>query len=68
MVPLRALSPQDPGVDGSNSSWNVSPELDVFPLSGEQRLELDRRLADAEANPRVGTPWNEIKARLLGAP
>ncbi len=55
-------------MDESNSSWDVSPELDVFPLSEEQRLELDRRLADAEANPGVGTPWNEIKARLLGAP
>ena len=28
--------------------------------------ELDRRLAAAEANPRAGASWKEVKARLQG--
>jgi predicted RNase H-like HicB family nuclease len=32
----------------------------------ELREELDRRLADQAANPGVGRPWSEVKARLLG--
>jgi putative addiction module component (TIGR02574 family) len=48
--------------------WDsIAAEPDAFPLTEEQRAELDRRLADAEANPGVGTPWSEVKARLLGS-
>jgi putative addiction module component (TIGR02574 family) len=34
-------------------------------MTAEQRAELDARLDDAEANPGVGRPWAEIRARLL---
>ncbi len=44
---------------------SIAAEPDAFPLADEQRAELDRRLADAETNPGVGTPWSEVKARLL---
>lgn len=48
--------------------WDsIAAEGDALPLTVEQRAELDRRLADAEANPGVGTPWSEVKARLLGS-
>jgi putative addiction module component (TIGR02574 family) len=48
--------------------WDsIAAEPDAFPLTEEQRAELDRRLADAETNPGVGTPWSEVKARLLGS-
>ena len=48
--------------------WDsIAVEADTLPLSEEQRAELDRRLADAESNPGVGTPWSEVKARLLGS-
>ena len=47
--------------------WDsIAAEPDAVPLSDELREELDRRLADQAANPGVGKPWSEVKARLLG--
>lgn len=34
-------------------------------LSAQQREELDRRLEDYHQNPGRGSPWPEVKARLL---
>ena len=48
--------------------WDsIAADAETLSLTKEQRTELDRRLADAEANPGVGTPWSEVKARLLGS-
>ena len=48
--------------------WDsIAAEPDALPLSDEQRQELDRRLADQEANPGTGRPWSEVKARILGS-
>ncbi len=48
--------------------WDsIAAEPDALPLTDEQQAELDRRLADAETNPGGGTPWSEVKARLLGS-
>jgi putative addiction module component (TIGR02574 family) len=38
-----------------------------IPITEAQRQELDARLADADAHPGAGTPWSEVKARLLGS-
>ena len=35
-------------------------------LTGIQKAELDRRLADYEQNPDCGSNWEEVKARLWG--
>jgi putative addiction module component (TIGR02574 family) len=46
--------------------WDsIAVEPDALTLSEEQREELDRRLADQEANPGVGRSWSEVKTRLL---
>ena len=37
---------------------------EAFPLSDEQRAELDRRLADLDANPDAGRPWEEVEAEI----
>jgi putative addiction module component (TIGR02574 family) len=37
---------------------------EAFPLSDEQRAELDRRLADLDANPDAGRPWKEVEAEI----
>lgn len=37
------------------------------PLTEAQTRELDRRLADIEADPGVGATWAEVRARLLGS-
>ena len=39
--------------------------IDVLPLTDEQRAELDDRLADLEANPNDGSPWSDVKKRVL---
>jgi putative addiction module component (TIGR02574 family) len=47
--------------------WDtVAEDADAaaLPVSGEHRAELDRRLADWEANPGVGSSWEEVRARL----
>lgn len=46
--------------------WDsIATDTVPLPLTDEQRAELDQRLADAEANPGVGNPWEDVKARLL---
>jgi putative addiction module component (TIGR02574 family) len=48
--------------------WDsIAAEPNAVPLSDELREELDHRLADQAANPGVGKPWSEVKARLLGS-
>ncbi len=48
------------------SIWDsIAAEPDSIPLTDEVREELDRRIADAEADPGAGRSWAEVKARLL---
>jgi putative addiction module component (TIGR02574 family) len=35
-----------------------------MPVSEEHRAELDRRLADLEADPDAGSAWPEVRSRL----
>jgi len=35
-------------------------------LTVAQREELDRRLEDYRQNPHEGSPWEEVKQRILG--
>ena len=34
-------------------------------LTEEQKAELDRRIADYEANPGIGVSWEEVKTLTL---
>lgn len=46
--------------------WDSIPaESPVLELTEEQRQELDRRLAQHEADPTSAIPWEEVRARLL---
>lgn len=36
------------------------------PLTAEEEALIDARLEAAEANPEAGSPWEVVKARLLG--
>jgi putative addiction module component (TIGR02574 family) len=46
--------------------WDsIADAPEVLELSEAQRLELDRRLAEYERNPSSGSPWSEVKARVL---
>lgn len=46
--------------------WDsIAAEPENLPPTAAQLRELDRRLAEAETNPGVGTSWEEVRARLL---
>ncbi len=46
--------------------WNsIADEADHLPLSKEQELELDRRLALMRKNPTRAIPWDLAKQRIL---
>ena len=47
--------------------WDtIAAEANVMPLSELQRRELERRVADDDANPDDVTPWAEVEAQILG--
>jgi putative addiction module component (TIGR02574 family) len=39
-----------------------------LPMPGWHREELDRRLADADANPQTGKTWSDVEKRLSQRP
>ena len=45
--------------------WDSIPDEEIEPaLTDEQRLDLRRRVADYEANPKSSSSWEEVKASL----
>jgi putative addiction module component (TIGR02574 family) len=49
--------------------WDsIAEEEGEIPLTEAQRRDLQRRLAAYEANPKAGSSWEEVKARLQGKP
>ena len=47
--------------------WDsIAEESQNLPLTDAQREDLQRRLAAHEANPKAGSGWEEVKARLRG--
>jgi putative addiction module component (TIGR02574 family) len=38
---------------------------DVPPLTDEERAEIDRRLAEHEADPDAAVAWEDVRARLI---
>jgi putative addiction module component (TIGR02574 family) len=36
----------------------------TFRLTESQEMELDRRLKELDANPNLGSPWEEVIARM----
>jgi putative addiction module component (TIGR02574 family) len=46
--------------------WDsIAAERGPIPLTEAQRAELERRLADHEANPSDVVPWEQIRAEAL---
>jgi putative addiction module component (TIGR02574 family) len=47
--------------------WDSIVEVpDAVPLSDADRQELDRRFAAYLERPEDGSPWPEVKSRILG--
>ena len=46
--------------------WDsIAAEAEKLPLTESQMQDLQRRIAAYEANPKAGSSWEEVKARLL---
>lgn len=46
--------------------WDsIAAVPETIPVSDELRAELDRRLAEFEADPESGLPWNEVRERVV---
>lgn len=46
--------------------WDsIAAHPEAIALSDSEREELDRRWAECLQNPDVGSPWSEVKARLI---
>ena len=45
--------------------WDsLSDDDEALALSDEQRADLERRLAEADADPTGGSPWEEVRERI----
>lgn len=45
--------------------WDsIALESSALPLTDAQRSELDRRIAEHEANPDDVVPWEDVKASM----
>lgn len=45
--------------------WDsLADDGDAIPLTEEQREDLERRLAEADADPTGGSPWEEVRERI----
>jgi len=46
--------------------WDsIAAAPEAVPVSDELKAELDRRLAEFEANPEAGLPWEEVRERIV---
>ena len=44
---------------------SIAAVPETVPVSDELKAELDRRLAEFEADPEAGTPWEEVRERIV---
>jgi putative addiction module component (TIGR02574 family) len=49
--------------------WDsIADEDKALELTDEQREDLERRLAEADADPAGGSPWEEVRERIRQRP
>jgi putative addiction module component (TIGR02574 family) len=61
---ILALTPEE-RLSLIDDIWSSLPvEAKDWPLSDEQRAELDRRLEDASRNSGLGKSWEEVEAAV----
>ena len=59
--------PVEERIELAEAIWDTVAEdanAEELPVSSAHRAELDRRLADLEADPEAGRPWQEVRERL----
>jgi len=46
--------------------WDsIAAVPEAVPIPNELKVELNRRLAEFEADPAAGSPWDEVRSRIL---
>jgi putative addiction module component (TIGR02574 family) len=60
---LDQLPPDDRRVLAQELWDSLADDASPFPLTDAQRRELERRLAEYDANPDNVVSWEEVKAR-----
>jgi putative addiction module component (TIGR02574 family) len=49
--------------------WDsIADENEALALTDGQREDLERRLAEADADPSGGSPWEEVRERIRHRP
>jgi len=59
--------PVEERIELAGAIWDtVADDADAqaLPVPPSHQQELDRRLADLEANPEAGSSWEEVRRRL----
>ena len=72
MKPIRLSDvldlPVSERLDLVGDIWDSIAQVpDGLELTVEQRAELDRRLEAYRRDPNAGSPWSEVKARILSS-
>jgi putative addiction module component (TIGR02574 family) len=58
--------PVEDRLEIAEAIWeSVETAVDQPPLPDWQREILDERIAEDDANPEAGSPWEEVKQRIL---
>ena len=58
--------PVEDRLEIAEAIWeSLESTADQPPLPDWQRQILDERIAEEDANPDVGSPWEEVKRRIL---
>jgi putative addiction module component (TIGR02574 family) len=70
MKPIRLSDflelPVSERLDLVGDIWDSIAQVpDALELTDAQRAELDRRLEAYRRDPKAGSPWLEVKARIL---
>jgi putative addiction module component (TIGR02574 family) len=56
----------DQKIELAQAIWDsVAAEVEKAPLTEAQKREIDRRLANHQANPAAARSWEDVEAELL---
>lgn len=65
---LDGLSPEE-RMSLIEELWDsLTADPEQVSITDAQKVDLDRRLAAFQADPKAGSSWDEVKARLKGQP